>query len=277
MSSSPAPTAAATLPAPRRRLNPLHVGFGVALLTAGILVIGAPFPWPFGKGADQPVAIGPGDTFNPAQVTIREGDTIVWTFDGKKHTVTSTGGPGQAFDSGSQSTGTFSHKFTQAGTYPYICALHSKMKASIVVLPAEAPAPTPAIPAQTPAAVTKVAPSTSSPAAPAASPAPSAEVAPTALVDAAPPRIAAAKLTVPRRCARTRCAAVLSLRLSEPAYLSVSARGRRLFGATVSSGHAKVRIALTRVGARGAKLRIVAVDAAGNRSRAVRLTARAAS
>src|SRR6478672_1353681 len=94
-----------------------HVGLVLAIL-AGILIIGAPGPWPAGHSAGQvDVALGPGDAFTPATITAHEGDVVVWTFDGTGHTVTSVGGPGQAWDSGKMSTGTYSHSFAKAGTY----------------------------------------------------------------------------------------------------------------------------------------------------------------
>jgi len=63
--------------------------------------------------------------FTPGDVTVATGDTVTWTFHGN-HTVTS-GNNGVAdglFDSGIQSSGTFSFPFNQAGDYPYFCRLH---------------------------------------------------------------------------------------------------------------------------------------------------------
>jgi plastocyanin len=73
----------------------------------------------------QTVIVGPGMTFTPDQLTIREGDTVTWEFR-DVHTTTSdaTTGP-EVWDSGSRFSGTFSHTFTTAGSYPYYCALHS--------------------------------------------------------------------------------------------------------------------------------------------------------
>jgi plastocyanin len=63
--------------------------------------------------------------FSPAQVTVAVGDTVTWTFNGL-HTVTSgaNGMPDGLFDSGFQSSGTFSFTFTAAGDFPYYCSLH---------------------------------------------------------------------------------------------------------------------------------------------------------
>ncbi len=70
--------------------------------------------------------------FQPANVTIKVGDTVKWTNTGPStHTTTSgttTGGvrhPDGQWDSGSLSAGqTFSHTFTKAGDYPYYCSFH---------------------------------------------------------------------------------------------------------------------------------------------------------
>src|SRR4051795_13473860 len=133
-------------PAPRspdrhRLLHPWSWPLWVVVpaVTAAILVIGAPGPWPFGHSAGQGDGnLGPGDRFTPASGTVHEGDTVTWHFDGNSHTVTAGGGAGQSFDSGGKSTGTFSHTFDRAGTFPYLCVYHSGMKGTVVVLPADA-------------------------------------------------------------------------------------------------------------------------------------------
>jgi len=68
--------------------------------------------------------------FNPADVTIKVGDTMTWTNnDSVPHTVTGTG-----FDSGSLAQGkTYSHKFDTAGTFDYHCSVHPSMTAKITV------------------------------------------------------------------------------------------------------------------------------------------------
>jgi plastocyanin len=70
--------------------------------------------------------------FNPDKITVTAGTTITWTNkDGVVHTVTSDAG---LFDSGNiGANGTFSHKFSTAGTFLYHCALHTTMTGSVVV------------------------------------------------------------------------------------------------------------------------------------------------
>ncbi len=61
--------------------------------------------------------------FTPKGLTVKVGTTVVWTSeDNPIHTVTADDG---SFDSGRMKKGdTFSHTFTQAGEYPYYCAIH---------------------------------------------------------------------------------------------------------------------------------------------------------
>ncbi len=71
--------------------------------------------------------------FVPSTLTIRKGDTVVWTnTDPVSHTVTS--------DSGSELNSAlipngqnYSHTFNTAGTYSYHCSVHVTMKGQITV------------------------------------------------------------------------------------------------------------------------------------------------
>ena len=70
--------------------------------------------------------------FTPTTITVAINTTVKWTnYDAVAHTVTSDAG---AFDSGTIiSNGTYSHKFTAAGTYPYHCTVHPMMTAKVIV------------------------------------------------------------------------------------------------------------------------------------------------
>jgi plastocyanin len=75
--------------------------------------------------------------FSPATLTIKAGTTVTWK-NGTSvgHTVTSD--DGKSFDSGTANpitaqSGTYSHTFTTAGTFPYHCEIHPFMKATIIV------------------------------------------------------------------------------------------------------------------------------------------------
>ena len=69
--------------------------------------------------------------FNPNSVTIAAGDTVEWTNNmGFAHTATADDG---SFDSGDIEGGdTFSHTFDTAGTVPYHCTIHPRMKGTVV-------------------------------------------------------------------------------------------------------------------------------------------------
>jgi plastocyanin len=75
--------------------------------------------------------------FSPAGLTIPVGTTVIWkNMTTAPHTVTSD--DGKTFDSGtanpvSPQGGTFSFKFTAAGTFAYHCQFHTYMKATIIV------------------------------------------------------------------------------------------------------------------------------------------------
>jgi predicted secreted protein with PEFG-CTERM motif len=80
-----------------------------------------------------------GNCFDPADAKVAAGDTVTWTNDDTaSHTVTS-GNPndnttGTVFDSSLvKAGGTFSFKFTDAGTYNYFCQVHPWMTGMVTV------------------------------------------------------------------------------------------------------------------------------------------------
>ncbi|GAB3160019.1 cupredoxin family copper-binding protein [Amycolatopsis stemonae] len=75
-----------------------------------------------------------GYKFSPASLSIAVGDTVTWTnHDTAPHNIVVTDGP-EKFSSPTLQTGqTFSHTFTQAGTYSYYCSIHPDMKATVTV------------------------------------------------------------------------------------------------------------------------------------------------
>lgn len=103
----------------------------LAIMTAIIL-------FTFTTSCSTPHTQGPNDVwiqgmnFVPSIITVPVGSTVTWTnFDGVPHTATSTS---SIFNSGSIATnGTFSYQFLTKGTYPYVCSIHSSMKATVIV------------------------------------------------------------------------------------------------------------------------------------------------
>lgn len=86
-----------------------------------------------GGGGDTGQSVSIKDfAFSASTLTVSAGTTVMWTNnDSAPHTVTADDG---SFDSGNIATGgTYSHKFTAAGTFAYHCTIHPGMKASIKV------------------------------------------------------------------------------------------------------------------------------------------------
>lgn len=73
-----------------------------------------------------------GFAYSPSTITVTVNTTITWTNkDAAAHTVTSNSG---VFTSEALGTnGTYSFKFTTAGTYPYHCAIHPTMTGTVIV------------------------------------------------------------------------------------------------------------------------------------------------
>jgi plastocyanin len=75
--------------------------------------------------------------FNPSSTTIKVNDQVTWTWAGSApHTATSSGG---LWNSPDQTSGSFSHTFTSAGSFPYFCVVHPFMTASVTVNAAAVP------------------------------------------------------------------------------------------------------------------------------------------
>jgi plastocyanin len=102
------------------------LAFGVTILLVAVAIVASP-----ASAADIEVKIG-NFTFNPKQITVNVGDTVVWiNHDDIPHTVASQT---QAFRSKALDTDDkFSFTFATPGTYPYFCALHPQMTGTIVV------------------------------------------------------------------------------------------------------------------------------------------------
>jgi plastocyanin len=73
-------------------------------------------------------------TYSPAVLTVAAGTKVTWVNrDDVPHTVTSPAKP-RVLDSGTLDTDqSFSHVFSNPGTYEYFCAVHPKMTGKIIV------------------------------------------------------------------------------------------------------------------------------------------------
>ncbi len=73
-----------------------------------------------------------GFAFNQSSITIKKGDTVVWTNkDPVSHTVTGDGG---LASSNLSPNGTYSFKFNTAGTFNYHCSIHPSMTGTVTVV-----------------------------------------------------------------------------------------------------------------------------------------------
>jgi hypothetical protein len=86
----------------------------------------------------------------PSSITITQGDTVRWVWQGASHSSTSNTNTGpEVWDSGIIATGTFAHPFATVGDWPYYCSVHSFPGGSamngVVHVLAPAPAPTPTL------------------------------------------------------------------------------------------------------------------------------------
>jgi plastocyanin len=70
--------------------------------------------------------------FVPLSLTVKAGSTVTWTNrDEEPHTVAASDG---SFRSPGMGTGaTFSHTFSTAGTFEYVCSIHPMMRGTVVV------------------------------------------------------------------------------------------------------------------------------------------------
>jgi plastocyanin len=70
--------------------------------------------------------------FSPMTLTVKAGSSVTWkNLDGEPHTVTSVDG---IFRSGAlDQNETFTFKFDKPGTYKYLCSIHPRMMAAVIV------------------------------------------------------------------------------------------------------------------------------------------------
>jgi plastocyanin len=83
--------------------------------------------------ADTPTVKVGDDFFAPKKVTITKGKTLHWTWgDGTKHKHTVTEEMGR-FTSKKKKQGTYKHRFSKAGTFHIVCAVHDDMTMKVTV------------------------------------------------------------------------------------------------------------------------------------------------
>jgi plastocyanin len=98
---------------------------------AGVAAIAA-VPPVVAQGASKKTVTVHNFKFAPAKVTIKKGQSVTWKFvkDPAPHNVKGSGG----IKSKSKiSAGSYTKKFTKAGTFKYSCTIHPNMKGTVVV------------------------------------------------------------------------------------------------------------------------------------------------
>jgi len=88
---------------------------------------------PAHAGSTKTVAVK-NNSFSPSSVSIRKGDkvTFKWTQGGVPHNVTPASGAAGSATS-SKKGFTFTKTFSKAGTFKYVCTIHSNMKVTVKV------------------------------------------------------------------------------------------------------------------------------------------------
>jgi plastocyanin len=102
--------------------------FGIVMLVATISASG------MGPADAQPAnaVVMKNFDFAPMSLTVKAGESVTWkNLDGEPHTVTSVDGQ---FRSGAlDENESYTFKFAKPGTYKYLCSIHPKMMAAIIV------------------------------------------------------------------------------------------------------------------------------------------------
>ncbi|GHE12587.1 hypothetical protein GCM10010339_76390 [Streptomyces alanosinicus] len=72
--------------------------------------------------------------FSPTTLKVRAGTTVTWTNqDADAHTVSSAASGGPLHSPALATHATYSHRFTEPGTYVYLCTIHPFMTAKVEV------------------------------------------------------------------------------------------------------------------------------------------------
>lgn len=117
------------------RLRVRFLSFTVAA-TAGLALLGTACGDNTGPGGETVVSVSD-NSFSPASATVAPGGTVRWNWLGSaQHNVTWVN-PAGTSNSPTQSSGTFTRNFSNAGTFDYFCTIHgtatSGMRGSVVV------------------------------------------------------------------------------------------------------------------------------------------------
>ena len=130
----------------RHKVKPIHCAILMVVLATCIAVCGCTSSNPSSVPATTPMQV-PGTVtvsiqnfaFIPASITVPSGTTVTWTNqDPTDHTIVNDArgsvAQGAIFSSNSLPKGaSYSFKFDNPGTYPYLCTVHPSMKGTVIV------------------------------------------------------------------------------------------------------------------------------------------------
>jgi plastocyanin len=124
----------------------LRITRAVVAVGASVWLLTLPTAGP-AHAATKNVSAGGGNTFSPGSITIKAGDTVVWTNTGGiGHTVTSWAGDWSKDSAIAAPTTNTSYTFDTAGTYKYYCRTHGTNTGTgmrgVVIVTGTAPKPT---------------------------------------------------------------------------------------------------------------------------------------
>jgi plastocyanin len=113
------------------RRGPLPTLLAALLVGLGLAVVSA-------HAANQTVMATSSDTFEPAAVTISQGETVTWTNAGGSHNVSFDGGSFTEPATPSTDSWTVSRRFDTPGTFHYVCVQHAPdMEGTVTVIAAQ--------------------------------------------------------------------------------------------------------------------------------------------
>jgi plastocyanin len=227
------------------------------------------------QAADATISTTPQNRWNPAEVEIQTGQTVVWNFDGSTadHNVRGESGPAEdtlwpTKDSGFKRSGQETYTFNVAGDYHFVCDAHPGMEGTVKVSGAPVE-PTP-VPTAEPTAAPTVRPPSPAPVPGAVddrrTPAPRGTV----RADTTPPAVTKIKLRAVKGGAK------VSFSLSESASVTIRAKKGKTTVRTVRlAARSGTRSATLRKLARARyRVEVEARDARGNKAPVQRKTVR---
>lgn len=109
-----------------------HTRTFISAVAIAMLLAGSPAAISVAQAQQANAVIIKNFDFAPMSLTVKAGTSVTWkNLDGEPHTVTSVDG---LFRSGAiDQNESFTFKFDKPGTYKYLCSIHPRMMAAVIV------------------------------------------------------------------------------------------------------------------------------------------------